>query len=160
MAVMRQFVFLLPYTEGNSNCGIVDMELRGRCSPQQLVLIMFSFAIESIASRMSSSLSEIHRRSVRPTKSETPSRRHADISPTDCLARAASSGAGRVRGVSPRRLTPRNTPPMSHENGTQGAEAVGPASPSGHYVEAPAAALIPLIGRREFPKSRRRPALC
>lgn len=32
--------------------------------------------------------------------------------------------------------------------------AVGPASPSGHYVEAPAAALFPALARREFPKSR------
>lgn len=32
--------------------------------------------------------------------------------------------------------------------------AVGPASPSGHDVEAPAAALFPLLARREFPKSR------
>jgi hypothetical protein len=32
--------------------------------------------------------------------------------------------------------------------------AVGPASPSGLYVEAPAAALFPPSARREFPKSR------
>ncbi|KWV48686.1 hypothetical protein AS026_11980 [Rhizobium altiplani] len=32
--------------------------------------------------------------------------------------------------------------------------AVDPASPSGHFVEAPAAALFPLLARREFPKSR------
>lgn len=32
--------------------------------------------------------------------------------------------------------------------------AVGPASPSGLYVEAPAAALFPPFARREFPKSR------
>ncbi len=43
-------------------------------------------------------------------------------------------------------------PPM--KNGAQGAGAVDPASPSGHYVEAPAAALLPLLARREFPKSR------
>ncbi len=36
--------------------------------------------------------------------------------------------------------------------------AVGPASPSGHYVEAPAAALSPALARREFPKSHPRVA--
>ncbi len=38
--------------------------------------------------------------------------------------------------------------------GVRDAGAVGPASPSGHYVEAPAAALLPALARREFPKSR------
>lgn len=36
----------------------------------------------------------------------------------------------------------------------QGAGAVGPASPSAHDIEAPAAALVPLLARREFPESR------
>jgi hypothetical protein len=40
------------------------------------------------------------------------------------------------------------------KSGAQGAGAVGPAFPSGHDVEAPAAALVPLLARREFPKSR------
>jgi len=43
---------------------------------------------------------------------------------------------------------------MPDENGAQRAGAVDPASPSSHDVEAPAAALVPLFARREFPKSR------
>lgn len=49
---------------------------------------------------------------------------------------------------------------LPHANGAQRAAAVDPASPSGHYVEAPAAAFFPLPARREFPKSRLGAALC
>lgn len=43
-------------------------------------------------------------------------------------------------------------PPM--KSGAQGAGAVDPAFTAHHSVEAPAAALVPLLARREFPKSR------
>lgn len=49
---------------------------------------------------------------------------------------------------------------LPHANGAQRAAAVDPASPSGHYVEAPAAAFFPLPALREFPKSRLGAALC
>lgn len=39
-------------------------------------------------------------------------------------------------------------------DGVRGAGAVGPSSSSSHFVEPPAAALSPLLARREFPKSR------
>lgn len=52
------------------------------------------------------------------------------------------------------RLRPSTLPPMPDESGTQRAGAVDPASPMGHYVDAPAAALVPLFACREFPKSR------
>ena len=49
---------------------------------------------------------------------------------------------------------PLDTPRPPHENGAQRAGALGPASPSGNSVEAPAAALLPRPARRGFPKSR------
>lgn len=45
-------------------------------------------------------------------------------------------------------------------NGAQRAAAVGPGSPSGHYVEPPAAAFLPPAARREFRKSHLAPPLC
>lgn len=73
--------------------------------------------------------------------------------PAACLTRAAVQAAW-VRGEGcPWRPTPRNAPP-AHEKRCARSGAVGPASPSGHHVEAPVAALVLLLARRELPKSR------
>lgn len=50
--------------------------------------------------------------------------------------------------------------PARPENGAQGAGAVGPASPPGHYVEAPAAALIRSLRVESSRNPGQRPALC
>ncbi len=49
---------------------------------------------------------------------------------------------------------PLETPRRPVKNGAQATGAVDPSSPSGRYAEAPAAARLPALARREFPKSR------
>jgi hypothetical protein len=70
----------------------------------------------------------------------------------ECLVLTASSGSDQDEGL-PKAPAPR-TPLPAHLNGAPQAGAVGPASPTGRFTEAPAAAHIPPTTQREFPKSR------
>jgi len=69
--------------------------------------------------------------------------------PVTCRIERRAPGARGAPGAPPLEA-PR--PPV--KNGVQGAGAVGPASPSGRNAEVPAAAPVPHLARREFPKSR------